>query len=235
MGRKRGAALISDFDMLRRMYMLADLDDSELRPIAEAAAMRTYRSKSNVFMEGEERHAVFFAVKGVIKVYKVDHQGNEAIMNFIKPGEMFPHAGFFENAPYPATAEVVLDAELCVIPDRAFERIVLERPETAVKAMRMMGRHIRDLQAKLRDMSSIDIQFRIAAVLIRLAREYGVPEKSGTRIGVRTTNSDLARMAGTTRETVNRFVNRLKREGVLLDEPRQLVVADMHGLERFVQ
>jgi CRP-like cAMP-binding protein len=98
-----------------------------------------------------------------------------------------------------------------------------------------MGRKIRELQAKVRDLSSIDINFRIAALLVRLAREYGVQGSYGTLIELRTTNMDLARMAGTTRETVNRFINRLKREGVLQDLPRQLVVKDMPSLERYIE
>jgi CRP/FNR family cyclic AMP-dependent transcriptional regulator len=148
---------------------------------------------------------------------------------------MFPHAGFFENEPYPGTAEVVLEAELGVVPVKAFENILLSRPEIAIKVMRVMGRKIRELQAKVRDLSSIDINFRIAALLVRLAREYGVQGSYGTLIELRTTNMDLARMAGTTRETVNRFINRLKREGVLQDLPRQLVVKDMPSLERYIE
>jgi CRP/FNR family cyclic AMP-dependent transcriptional regulator len=233
--RKEGSVLSAIIDMMHRMFLFADLNEHELEQIAEAALVRSYRSKSNVFMEGEVRQAVYFINKGVIKVYKVDHHGNEAIMNFLKPGDMFPHAGFFENEPYPGTAEVVLEAELGVVPVKAFENILLSRPEIAIKVMRVMGRKIRELQAKVRDLSSIDINFRIAALLVRLAREYGVQGSYGTLIELRTTNMDLARMAGTTRETVNRFINRLKREGVLQDLPRQLVVKDMPSLERYIE
>jgi CRP/FNR family cyclic AMP-dependent transcriptional regulator len=222
--RKEGSVLSAIIDMMHRMFLFADLNEHELEQIAEAALVRSYRSKSNVFMEGEVRQAVYFINKGVIKVYKVDHHGNEAIMNFLKPGDMFPHAGFFENEPYPGTAEVVLEAELGVVPVKAFENILLSRPEIAIKVMRVMGRKIR-----------IDINFRIAALLVRLAREYGVQGSYGTLIELRTTNMDLARMAGTTRETVNRFINRLKREGVLQDLPRQLVVKDMPSLERYIE
>lgn len=227
--------MTSIVDMMHRMFLFSDLNEQELQEIAEVALIRTYRSKSNVFMEGEERQAVYFLNKGVIKVYKIDSQGNEAIMNFLKPGEMFPHAGFFENAPYPGTAEVILDAELGVIPIKAFENIIMARPEIAVKVMRVMGRKIRELQSKLRDLSSNDINFRIAALLLRLVKEYGVQGKSGTQIELRTTNYDLAKMAGTTRETVNRFISRLKKEDILLDQTRDLVVRDIQSLERYIQ
>jgi CRP/FNR family cyclic AMP-dependent transcriptional regulator len=184
--RKEGSVLSAIIDMMHRMFLFADLNEHELEQIAEAALVRSYRSKSNVFMEGEVRQAVYFINKGVIKVYKVDHHGNEAIMNFLKPGDMFPHAGFFENEPYPGTAEVVLEAELGVVPVKAFENILLSRPEIAIKVMRVMGRKIRELQAKVRDLSSIDINFRIAALLVRLAREYGVQGSYGTLIELRT-------------------------------------------------
>lgn len=225
---------ISLVRVIGKMPMFSALESTELQKIADISMLRAYKGKSNVFLEGEERHSVYFINKGLVKIYKLDAQGNECIVAFLKEGEMFPHAGFFEKTPYPGTAEIVAESELCVIPVQAFEKIMIADAEIAMKVMRVMGQKIRELQAKVQELSNNDVNQRLCALVLRLAEGYGEQTASGIYVNLPLTHSDLAKMVGTTRETVNRFLNKLKKEGVLETPSKGLLLMDQHALEQML-
>lgn len=219
--------------ILRNIPLFRELDESEFTKIENIAHLHSYQRKANVFMEGEARHAVYFIRNGIIKVYKTDINGNQHIVNFLKKGDMFPHVGFFDQSPYPATAEVVEPAELYVIPIKAFEQTIMDNPHIAIKVMRVMGAKILELQAKLQDFGVHDVNYRIASLLLRLAREHGKQVDGHIEINLPLTHQEFANMLGTTRETVNRFFNQLKREQILTVDRRKMIILDPQALQGY--
>lgn len=218
--------------MLRKVPIFRELDELEYQKIEEITILHTYQRKSNVFMEGEPRRAVFFILEGIVKVYKTDVHGNEHIVNFLKPGDMFPHVGFFDQSPYPATTEVVEPTELCVIPIKSFEQTIIGTPTIAIKVMRVLGEKILELQAKLQDFGVHDVNYRIVSLLLRLANEHGTQEGNQVQINLPLTHQEFANMLGTTRETVNRLFNQLKKARILTVQRRKIVIQDVHALEQ---
>jgi len=216
---------------LRRIPLFAELDDQEISKIKASTVTHSYQRKSNVFMEGEARTAVFFIRKGVVKTYKIDINGNEQIVSFLKEGDMFPHVGFFDQTPYPATAEVLEDAELLVIPIKAFEQAILEMPTIAIKVMRVMGTKLKELQAKLQDFTAQDVNHRIVSYLCRLAKEHGKQVEDSIEIDLRITHQEFASLVGSTRETVTRVFNQLKKEKILSVDRKKITILDLDALE----
>ncbi len=81
------------------------MNESELERFEEIAVSRFFPRRMIVFSEGSEKEAFFFIQDGLVKTYKTDENGHEQIVSILKQGEMFPHTGFFNRNPYPATAE----------------------------------------------------------------------------------------------------------------------------------
>src|SRR5690625_5361898 len=80
--------------------------------------------------------------------------GKEQIVNVLRPGEMFPHQGFFRQDNYPAHAEALDDIVLVYIPIQSFETFLITHPEICIKLFRVLGDIIVDLQNRLRDRKS---------------------------------------------------------------------------------
>lgn len=219
---------------LQQIPLFAQLDESELLRLADIAIVRTYRKNANVFMEGDPKQAVFFIHKGIIKIYKIDSDGNEQIVSFLKEGDMFPHTGFFDNSPYPATSTIVEAAELFVIPIQAFEQLMLDVPTIAVKVMRVMGEKLREFQSKLQAFVTQDVNRRIISFLVRMADNHGQLSGNELKIDIPMTHQEFANMVGTTRETVNRVMNNLKKEGIIEMNRQGIVIYDMKRLKEMM-
>ncbi|MDQ0191054.1 Crp/Fnr family transcriptional regulator [Alicyclobacillus cycloheptanicus] len=208
----------SAVELLKQISLFKDLTPTELEHVHELAVEHHYERGAYVFMEGQDREAVYFIGRGLIKVLKVDDEGREHIVNILGRGAMFPHVGFFQDTPYPGTAQAMEPSDLLSIRCRQFDELLTENPEIARKVMRVMGERILMLQSKLQELASFDSHERVVALLRHFAEEHGEPGPGGVHVKLPITHGEMAHMIGMTRESVNRIWNQLRRDGVLSGE-----------------
>lgn len=220
-------------ELLRRVPMFRDMSEDEMGGLSNITIQRTYRKKTVVFNEGSEKEAVFFIKDGLVKTFKTDENGNEHIVSFLKKGDLFPHTGLFHNDPYPATAEAIVDTVLLAMPVKPFEQFLIDTPAVAVKMMRVMSEKIRELQEKLQDLTGHDVQDRGHSFLVKLAENYGQVKGGEVHIDIPITHQDFANAIGTTRETVNRLLNQLRKEGIVETDRSGFVVHDLEALRKW--
>lgn len=221
-------------EMLRLVPLFRDLTLDELERIWEIAIQRSYRKKEVIFTEDSDKEAVFFIQDGLVKAFKTDENGHEHIVSFLKTGDMFPHTGFFNQNPYPATAEVIVNTQLLAIPVRSFEQLMMDTPAIAIKVMRVMGEKIKDLQEKLQEITGHDVQDRGLLFLLKLAKNYGTVKNGSVHINVPLTHQEFANAIGTTRETVNRFINELRKKGILETNQKGFIILDDEAFKNWV-
>lgn len=200
---------------LREVPIFKELSSQELDTIVEIAQPRLYKSKMYAFMQGDALDRVFFINSGKVKIYKTDPSGREQIVSVLEAGEMFPHAGFFRKGQYPAHAEVMEDSQIIVIPICKFEEILVAYPLLSIKLFRVLGEKIVDLQARLEEQILHNTYEQIIMLLLRLCKTNGEKMVNGFKLTTHFTNKEFANMIGTSRETVSRTINYLKKKDYL--------------------
>jgi CRP/FNR family cyclic AMP-dependent transcriptional regulator len=220
-------------NMLQQVPLFRDLNQQEMARVEEIAIHRVFRKKTTIFMEGGEKEAVFFIQDGLVKAYKTDEEGHEQIVSLLQTGDMFPHTGFFNPTPYPATTEALVDTHVLTIPVHAFEQLILAMPSIAIKVIDVMGTKIRELQQKLQQFTGHDVHGRILFFLLQLADKHGEVKGSRVHIELPMTNQELANAIGTSRETVNRLLNQLKKQRILETHRSEIIILDKDALKRW--
>lgn len=218
--------------MLRSVFLFQDLTNAELIRVSDISMQRECRKKEIIFTEGSNKEAVYFLLDGLVKAYKTDKNGNEHIVSILQTGEMFPHTGFFNDEPYPATAEAIVPTQLLAIPVSSFEQLMISTPEIAVKVMRVMSSKIKELQEKLQGITSHDVQNRCQIFLLKLAENYGTLKNGKVYIDVPMTNQEIADSIGTTRETVTRLINAFRKQNIIEKNRKGIVILDLESLKK---
>lgn len=202
--------------LLLEIPIFKELNDEEIGKVVDISLTREYERNSYVFIQDEPLENVYFIYEGKIKIYRTDINGREQIVSFLKPGEMFPHVGFFRKGNYPAFALVMEKAKLVVVPIRQFEDILLDNPELSMKIFHVLGDRIIDLHQRLEAQILNNTYEQIIKLLIRLGKLHGKKQPNGDfLLKPEFTNKELANMIGTTRETVSRTLTRMKKEGLI--------------------
>lgn len=231
-------------ESLAKVSLFRDLNDQELDRISAIVIPRVYRKKTVIFIEGAEKEAVYIIQEGMVKTFKTDENGQEQIVNLLSEGSMFPHTGIYSEAPYPATAETLVDTKVLAIPLKQFETLLLSTPTVAVKVMRVMGKTIMELQAKLQELTGQEVQMRAQSFLIAMAEKL-VPQQSDSQsdtvphksksitLPLPITHQEFANVIGTTRETVTRLLSQWKKEHLVEATRGGFIIHDLDQLKQW--
>lgn len=222
-------------DIVKRLSevpIFKELSTEELEPIVKIAQTRFYKHKMYIFMQDDPLDRVFFIHSGKIKICKTDQSGKEQLISVLEPGEMFPHAGFFRKGNFPAHAEVMEDTKLIVIPIDKFEEILISYPELCIKLFKVLGEKIVDLQGRLEAQVLHNTFEQIILLRIRLCKSNGEMVGERYKLTTQFTNRELANMIGTSRETVSRTINHVKKKDYVALNEDGFYLIDREALQR---
>jgi CRP/FNR family transcriptional regulator len=127
-------------------------------------------------------------------------------------------------------------------------RLMKQHPEISMRLVIALGRRLRETNERLARQSFQTVQSRVANVLLELVQQTvgearrgagedvtdgaaGTPPRD---ILITSTQADVAKLAGSSRESASRFLAVLERAGVISQGRGRLVVHDPRALEAYV-
>jgi len=163
-------------------------------------------------MEGEPGEAFFYIKSGLVKIYKVSSDGREHILHILNEGHVFAEVTLFNNSSYPATAEVLEDAQIGMIKNSDLEKLIIKNAEISLELIKYLNKRLVEAQNKVRNLALYDTFGRTAQALVKLAEDYGKKTNEGIELDLNISRQELANIVGTTRETVIRVLAAFKKE-----------------------
>ena len=134
-------------------------------------------------------------------------------MRFVAPGEIFGVAKAIGRTTYPATATAVVDSVALVWPSAAWPRLIEKNPALATNALQTVGSRLQEAHTRVVEMSTEQVERRVAHALLRLAKQAGRKVEEGVRIDFPISLQDVAEMTGTTLHTVSRILSAWEAQG----------------------
>lgn len=212
-----------DPSLLRPMRMFAGLDPQALRAVTEHGQARLVPKGTTVFKQGDTATTCHALIDGRIKIQHASPDGQQVVVQFVGPGEMYGTLAMFLSG-YPGDALAVTDSVELVWSVDTMKALMLAYPQIAMNTMAMLGDRLEDLQTRVRQLSTQRVERRVAYALLRLARQAGREVSTGVEISFPLTRQDLAEMTGTTLHTVSRILSAWESAGVTAGGRQQIVV-----------
>jgi len=216
-------------ELLQRVPLFSELSHDELERIAQVAVPRSFPRGVRVFHEGDSSDACYIVREGDLRVTREHSDGRAIALASLAAGDFFGELAMLDGEARSASVETLTDSELLALPAGDMRRVIGEHGEIAAKLITALTRRLRETNERVARQSFQTVPSRVAGVLAQLIAEEVMPEgRDG--ITVRMRQSDLAQLAGTSRESVSRFLATLERAGVVrvgrgrvtIVEPRRL-------------
>lgn len=221
---------MGDNQLLKHVPIFADLADDEQEKISRIIVYRKYRKGMIIFMEGEPGDELYFVKEGRVKLAKLLEDGREQILHFVQKGEVFAEILLFDGGSFPATSEVMEDAEIGIIRNTDLDKLLREYPDIAIKLLKVMSKRLRRAQLQIRDLALKDTFGRMASTLLKLAGEYGVVKDGVVIIDFSLSQQELANLIGSSRETVARILSDFKRQKLISVTRQKISILNKKGL-----
>lgn len=225
MGREASSGMRDKIGYLSDIEIFQDLSPREMQELDRITTMSNVQ-KGKVFYRPEDVTEVLFIIKqGRVQLYRISAEGKKLVITTLGAGNLFGEMALVGEQMHNTFAEAIEDCLICVMSRTDLERLILNKPQVALRVLDITGRRLHEAEERLEDMAFKGIPARLASLLLRVREEQGSNEIKGL------THQDLAEMVGTYRETATQVLNDLKNDGLIDIGRKRIIILDPEGLE----
>jgi CRP-like cAMP-binding protein len=218
---------------LRRITILAGLSNEGIGRIAETCKWQTYNAGQTIVDYRGSSSDVLFLLTGKARVINYSADGKSVVFVDLAAPALFGEIAAIDRGPRSAGVEALEPCTIASLSARSFEQLMLGEPKIAIAVLRHLAAEVRRLSERVFEFSTMVVQNRVQAELIRLAGTVG--QTCGEVVlSPAPSLSDIADRISTHREAVSRELSRLTALGLLRRDHGGLRITDIGRLTKLV-
>ena len=214
---------------LASIALFSALSPDALKVMHEHCSWRHYGPGESILEYLDQSDDVRFVAEGEVCVTIYSATGKAVSFRNLGPGSIFGEYAAIDGAPRSASVEARTSCLVAAMTAPAFRRLLETESVVAQALIRELVRNIRNLTKRVYEFSTLAVNNRIQAELLRLA-SAAPREGRSARLVPAPRHSDIASRVSTHREAVARELSRLARIGVVERQDKALVVRDLDRL-----
>jgi CRP/FNR family cyclic AMP-dependent transcriptional regulator len=217
---------------LEQLGLLDSLADNQRSALSGMTRLFEARRGMRIYLPGDQSDRIYLVKSGVIKIARQTADNREIVLAYLRAGDIFGELALVDDTPRDHFAEASDDAVLCEIARDALLRVITDTPHVGLRITKLIGQRLRRLEARVEELLSTTAHARLAHTLLQLADEHGITDADGVLIPLRLSQSELGRLVGLRRETVNAILQQWRRRGLVEVERRAIRLRDPEILRR---
>ncbi|HMQ32992.1 MAG TPA: Crp/Fnr family transcriptional regulator [Chloroflexaceae bacterium] len=220
-------------ELLRNVPIFSRLSADQLGLLGASLGRRAFGRGETIFHQGSDGDVLYMIVRGQVRIYTVSQLGQELSVKIFRDGDFFGELALLDGQPRSASAQAMRPTLALTLHRHAFHQAIRGLPEIAILVLEELSARLRGTNTYIEHLASSSAPQRVVRTLLDLADQHGVEAGGGTtHIDLHLTQDDLASLAGTTRETVNRVLGGLREQGLIQVERARVSVLNLPQLER---
>jgi CRP/FNR family transcriptional regulator, nitrogen oxide reductase regulator len=224
-----------DHSLVAHLPLFAGLSTDDLfEVLREARAVRIPRNDA-VFEQGEDAHSFFLLLHGHVRASKTTANGDQVVVRYVGAGEAFGVAPAIGLEQYPATATAADDSIALAWPSAAWPLLAAKFPALATNTLQTIGARLQESHTRVIEMSTQQVEQRIAHALLRLAQQAGRKLDHGVQIDFPISRQDIAQMTGTTLHTVSRILSSWEQLGLIESGRQRIVLRELQKIAELAE
>ncbi|WP_299680525.1 response regulator [uncultured Tenacibaculum sp.] len=187
----------------------------------------SFQGEEKVYEEGDNSNYIYLVTKGGVKCSKLNEQGKVLTTSLYKEDDLFGYTSFSQNIPYQETAVTMEATELVGIHKSELISVLHKNHKVVLDLVDLLADNLKDVKEQLLDMAYNSVHKKTAATLLKFAERMNRNPDDIIRIA----RHDLASVAGIATETLIRSISKLKKNGIIEIEGRNIKIVDMEALK----
>lgn len=218
---------------LQKIELFEGLSEEKLIRIADQCTWRNFEPDSMICNQEDPSEGVYFLAEGTVRASIYSYSGKNVVFQDMHAGRMFGEISAIDGSERSASVMAITPCLVASLSPKAFIDLLHQEPDVSLKVIRILTGEIRRLSSRVVEFSTLSVQHRIHAELLRLAGD-AIPGENEYSIRPAPKLSDIADKISTHREAVSRELSRLIKAGLLVRKSDCLYITDMPKLEKLV-
>jgi CRP/FNR family transcriptional regulator, anaerobic regulatory protein len=210
---------------LERSGPFSELSEQGKAILVQGLTMQRIPRGTAILHKGQAIAGAYLVLSGRLRVFTISSSGSEATLYFVEPGEacMLSLNSLFNDVLYPAWVQSETPSSVVQIAGPVYRKLFESERYVQMLTIKALSSSIYRLIEELEQVHSSDHRRRLVNFLLNHADADGI---------LRTTQQQLARHLGTTREVVARLVSALAKGKLVKTQRGAIRIADLFGLRQ---
>ncbi len=218
-------------ELIKKIPIFKTLSDSDLNRLSDSLRLKPLKQGQALFWKGDEGTALYIVKKGTIKIVLPSAEGEEIIVTMFSEGDFFGEMALLDGEPRSADAVAIEPSEVFIL-SRADFLSFLQSNLNAIKSiLSLLSKRLRKTDDLLEDTCFLNISARLSKKLIELAKSHGQQKNNKILIDLSLTQKELGDMVGATRESINKELKSLRKQGLIIIEESRIQILDISRLK----
>ena len=220
--------------LLANTEVFGELDPRELEEVAQVAVPRRWERGEIIFREGDVGDTCYLIRSGAVVLTREHQDGRRVALAELRAGMLFGELAMYRGERRSATAEVIEPATAVALLAKDMQRLVRRNPDLSLKLLANLAERVSRTNERLLQQSFQTVAGRVASALLAqtVARQAdGAPDSD---VLIRSTQAEIAHLAGTSRESASRFLATLERAGIVTLGRGKVTVHDPARLRNYI-
>jgi CRP/FNR family cyclic AMP-dependent transcriptional regulator len=230
----RMTASESTAQLLGGVSIFSGLTEEQLVELASVAVPRRWTSGEVIFREGDSGDTCYVVQDGSVRVTRNHSDGRTITLAELRPGDLFGELAMFDSERRSATVEAVEDTIGVALLAGDMRRLLLRHPEISIKLLSAFADRLKEANERISRQSFQTVASRVAGVLLAQTETLEAEGAAPQNVLIRSTRAEIAQLAGSSRESVSRFLATLERAGLVTCGRGKVVIHDPAALRRYI-
>lgn len=192
---------------------LEKLTEDTATQLTQVLQFKSFHKDENIFIQGASSEAIYFIVKGRIKISRVTYDGNEIILCMRSSGDIFCPVPVLDLGKQLGSAIAMTDGTLFWIEKEVFTELCTKYPDLLALVQGDCLFEVRRLLGRMESYAFRSIRERLAQALLEILEHNESQDILGNTIQMK--QSDLAGIVGSSRESISRTLSQFEDQGIL--------------------
>lgn len=222
---------------LAQLPLFRDLTREQLAWVNERLRRTAYPANTTVFSVEQPAEVVYIVYSGTTRIHVEQMSGSDVIIDISGPGDVMGEMAVIEGVGRSASALTLEESVLLWMDRASFMEALRTMPTVSINLIRILSNRLRLANERIQAFAALNVDGRVARHILAYARKYGKQQPNGDLvIPIRLTQSDVAELVGSTRESVNKIMSYLRRRKLIsIDRDYRITVHDVNGLKSLAQ
>lgn len=218
---------------LKRVRLLEGVPLADLETLARECWWRRFAVDQHIISREAPDSDVYLIVSGSVRVTVFSAGGQQVTFGDLHEGDWFGDFAAIDGLSRSADIVALEDALVASMGPAVFRRLIYAHAAVCDHVLLRLVNSVRELTERVFDFSTLGVQNRLHAELLRLVRQAGV-SGNRARLDPAPKHADIASRISTYREQVTRELSAMAKQGLIERSGAALVIADVERLERIV-
>ena len=220
--------------LLGRVSIFSGLTPEQLADLASVAVPRRWGAGEVIFREGDAGDTCYVVQDGCVRVTRNHTDGRTITLAELRSGDLFGELAMFDSEQRSATVEAAEETTGVALLAGDLRRLLLRHPDISIKLLSAFAERLKEANERISRQSFQTVASRVAGVLLAHTEDLATDGGPVKDVLIRSTRSEIAQLAGSSRESVSRFLATLERAGLVTCGRGKVVIHDPAALRRYI-